>query len=381
MKVCILTSAHPPFSVRIFHKQAKSLLKAGYDVTLIAQHDKDEVVDGVKIVALPKPRNRLWRMLGTWRVFRLALKQKADVYHFHDPELLPWGWLLQKMTHKPVIYDVHEYYSDIVIFKAWIPYFLRKPTAWIFDRIERILAGKVSAIITVTEPMKQRFLGCQALCVSVCNFPVLEIAARAGESKKLDSKNERYSVINTGKMTKERGFETILDTMDLVVKQNPKATCAILAEAGDLAWLDEEHNSLMKRLIKEGNFKIIGRVPHNEVFQYLNVSSIGWKPRLHYQDALDVTVFEYMACAKPIVASDVPLINSIIRETGCGILVDPYDAKAHASAILYLLEHPEEAQEMGRNGQRAVLEKYNWKNEERKFLAVYSKLVGDEHVS
>lgn len=80
-KVCILTSVHEPFDTRIFHKQAKSLVRVGYEVTLIAQHDRDEIVGSIKIVALPKPKNRLRRMLGTWRVFRLAYRQKADIYH------------------------------------------------------------------------------------------------------------------------------------------------------------------------------------------------------------------------------------------------------------------------------------------------------------
>ena len=64
-KVCLLTSAHPPLDVRIFHKEAKSLVKAGYDVTLIAQHNKEEIVDGIKIINLKKPRNRIGRMTKT----------------------------------------------------------------------------------------------------------------------------------------------------------------------------------------------------------------------------------------------------------------------------------------------------------------------------
>lgn len=377
-KACILTSVHSPFDTRIFHKQGKSLVEAGYDVTLIAQHDKDQVIDGIKIIALPKPTNRFERVsLTTWVVFAKALKMKANIYHFHDPELLPWGWLLHKLTGKPVIYDVHENYTDIIVFKEWMPYLLRKPAAWIFNRIERILAGRVSAIITATEPMKQRFSASQALCVSVCNFPTLEIAMRASESKELGSKNDEYSIIYTGAIAKAKGFETILDALDLVVRQKPEATCIILAEAGNLAWLDEEHNSLMNRLIKEGNLKIIGRVPHPEVFHYLNASGMGWKPGPPYQEGISTKTLEYMACGKPVVSSDVSLIADIIRETKCGILVDPYEASAHASAILYLLEHPEEARKMGENGRKAVVEKYNWETESKKLLDLYAQVISD----
>jgi len=82
-KVCMLTSVHPPFDVRIFHKEAKSLVKAGYDVTLIAQHDKEEIVDGIKIINLQKPHNRIERMTKTvWSAYRKAIQLDADIYHF-----------------------------------------------------------------------------------------------------------------------------------------------------------------------------------------------------------------------------------------------------------------------------------------------------------
>ena len=85
-KICILTTVHPPFDTRIFHKQAKTLAGAGYDVTLIAQHDRDESVEGIKILALPTPRNRLARILGlTWKIFRkgkkVSLSKELNLYH------------------------------------------------------------------------------------------------------------------------------------------------------------------------------------------------------------------------------------------------------------------------------------------------------------
>jgi len=374
-RLCILTSVHRAFDTRIFYKQAKSLAKSGYDVTLIAQHNKDEVVDGVKIVALPRPRNRFWRMLGIWRTFRLALRQKADIYHFHDPELLPWGWLLRKLTRKPVIYDVHEYYTDVIPFKAWIPYFLRKPIAWLFDRIEKFFAGGLSAIITVTEPMKKRFSDSRVLCVSVHNFTSIEIAVSANESKRFSKGEHRYSVICSGgsRLARENVFETVLDALDLVVKQNSKITCVILGTASNPARLDEEHDNLMKKLSQEGNLKIIDRVCYNDLFRYLDVASIGWKPEpVRQKNSIQTRALEYMARGKPVVAaSDSSLTADIIREARCGILVDPYDAKAHASAILYILEHPDEARKMGENGKKAVLEKYNWETESKKLLNLY----------
>jgi hypothetical protein len=132
-KVCILTSVHPPFDVRIFHKEAKSLVKAGYDVTLIAQHDKEEIVDGVKIINLQKPRNRIERMTKTiWSAYRKAVQVDADIYHFHDPELIPVGLLLKKIG-KSVIYDVHEEYFESIKLKEWLPSLLRYFIADVFN--------------------------------------------------------------------------------------------------------------------------------------------------------------------------------------------------------------------------------------------------------
>lgn len=87
VKVCILTPVHTSFDSRIFYREAVSLAEAGYDVTLIGQHDRNETVDGVKIIALPKPRNLFQRILVlTFQIlsFELGFNSTADIYHFDD---------------------------------------------------------------------------------------------------------------------------------------------------------------------------------------------------------------------------------------------------------------------------------------------------------
>lgn len=59
-----------------------------------------------------------------------------------------------------------------------------------------------------------------------------------------------------------------------------------------------------------------------------------------------------------------------------GICVDPLDPKAIAHAIKYLMEHRAEAKEMGKRGQQAIREQYNWDVEAKKLLKFYEKIIG-----
>ena len=98
-------------------------------------------------------------------------------------------------------------------------------------------------------------------------------------------------------------------------------------------------------------------------------------PIVNYLDALPVKMFEYMAAGLPVIASNFALWKQIIEGNQCGLCVDPLNPKAIAEAIDYLVTHPEEAEKMGLNGQRAVQELYNWGNEERKLIQLYESLT------
>jgi len=208
MKVCIITTAHPPFDERIFHKQAKTLVQAGYDVTLIAQHKKNEIVDGVKIIALPKPRNRLTRMLGlTWKAFQIALRQRADIYHFHDPELLPIGVLLKLKTKAKVIYDVHEDVPKQILTKYWIPKLLRHPIAKIVNITEKSLTRFIDAVVVATEGIAENFQKFKPVVIH--NYPYLKMFSNFS----LKEKKENI-VVYVGGITRLRGAIEMVRAME-----------------------------------------------------------------------------------------------------------------------------------------------------------------------
>jgi hypothetical protein len=114
-RICHITTVHNTFDTRIFYKECKSLAKYFGTVYLIAPSREDYEINGVKIVKIPRFKNRLLRItLGNAFAFIKALRTKSKIYHFHDPEFLPWALLLKLLTKAKVIYDVHEdYFTSI----------------------------------------------------------------------------------------------------------------------------------------------------------------------------------------------------------------------------------------------------------------------------
>lgn len=364
IKVCHLTTAHEPFDERIFHKECKSLFSAGYDVTLIAPYDKNDVVDGIRIVALGVAKNRFHRfVIMNFLLLYKSILQKADIYHFHDPELLIAGVLIKILTFKKVIYDAHEDYEKQLLSKGWIRPALRKPLAYVIRSIEKISCKIYDFIITAGLHTKIKFPDEKSTVIA--NYPPVEFIPEIKVKR-----NSVMKLIYAGGISKDRGILIMLEVMQLLRDKNIE-----LHLLGDI-----QDTYLITSFETMGNVKYHGCLPWNDVNRYLADADMGlilFQPSPAYYDMSGdnvIKLFEYMLAELCVLISDFPKLSKLISDLGCGLSVDPTDPIQIANKIEYLYNNAELRKQMGIIGRKAVLDKYNWDNESKKLLAVYKTL-------
>ena len=130
----------------------------------------------------------------------------------------------------------------------------------------------------------------------------------------------------------------------------------------------------LKRLFGWRHVDALGFVDREGVRATMARSMAGmvlFHPEPNHIDAQPNKMFEYMSAGIPVIASNFPLWKEIVEGAECGICVDPLNLKEIAGAIQFIVEHPAEAKQMGKNGRRAVEERYNWGREEKKLLGSY----------
>jgi glycosyltransferase involved in cell wall biosynthesis len=108
---------------------------------------------------------------------------------------------------------------------------------------------------------------------------------------------------------------------------------------------------------------------------YIGICTLLNKGQYHNGDNLATKVYEYMSMGLPVIISDYPYARKVNDEYNCFVLVSPDNIDQIVNAINYLLDNPAIAKQMGQNGRRAVLEKFNWDVEEKKLINLYEDLV------
>ncbi len=367
MKVIHFTSVHAWNDSRIFWKYCRFLAAENFDVHLVAPQAPDGPRDGVQLHTVTWPAGgRLRRMtLGAWRTYRTALRLNGDIYHFHDPELIPFGLLL-KWHGKVVIYDVHEDVPEDILRRHWIPRPLRKTIAAGFQVFENWAARRFSAVAAATPFIRDRFRTARAQAAAIRNFPprndMPTTEARAVSTER--------AVCYVGGISEDRG---IIEAIKASARADARLYLAGRYFTNDL-------RARLEQLEEWRNVADLGFLDRQGVAEVLARSAAGLVT-LHatpkFVHALPVKMFEYMAAGLPVIASDFPEWRDIIEGNGCGLCVDPTNPDAISRAIRYVLDNPEEARKMGARGRNAVATKYCWESEFATVLSIYGRLTGN----
>ena len=363
IKVCHVTSMHTPFDTRIFVKECCSLSKK-YDVYLVASEVETQEKNHVHIVGVKMPPHGIKKMLTTKPVIKAAEAINADIYHFHDPELMKAGLKL-KENGKKVIFDYHENFKEFLLAKPWIPRPLRGIASKLFGQYESRLLPQYDSLISVTPYIINRLKNYNNQTYLITNYPFKTIVE--------DNRRWGDKICFIGGIMPEWKIEN-------VVKALPK-TSARLVLAGDIA--PTSYFEDMKNLEGWDKVRYLGRIPYPNVIPTMQecIAGLCIRPYDHpnscYRDgSLGANkFFEYLIAGIPVIASGLNVWKEIIEQYDCGVLVEPDSIESIANAINYLVDNPLEAKRLGDNGMKAAKEVFNWETQEVKLFELYDTLL------
>lgn len=376
IKVCHLASKHKMNDMRIFEKECKSLAKGGFDVTLIGfgVAANNETIDGVHCITLHCPIKNDVELLRKRNkmTYDTALQVDADIYHLHEPELLPVGKKLKKKG-KIVIFDSHEFYGwqlrdnihKIKIIKT--PAFLMKMIGRLYMRYEKRTCMKFDAVIQVcTLNGIDYFANRCRRSIFIRNLPSITEYSR----KTLIDFSKKPNVAMIGTITKERGITEL-------IKATHQAD-GTLALAG--AYYPKAYESELRQMPEFICVDYKGFLDKHGMVALMEQANMGASTLLHVGqydmiDTFPTKVYDYMAMELPVVISNTKFAIKMNEEYHFAICVNPEDPDEISKAFRWLISHPEQAIEMGKNGRKAIENEFNWEKESEKLIDFYKSLI------
>lgn len=373
MRICHVCNGHTVDDGRVFHRACCELAKAGYEVHLLAQGSGTKAYEekGVIIHPLPESEGRRQRYTRGSRVAQLAADLKPDLFHVHEPDLL--GPVIARAGSRPVIYDVHESFLDMLNENKWLPFWAKPLARMAWDQWERRLVRRCAGIVVVTKPIAKRYSSLHNNVRVVANYP---------DCQNVDdfhpmTRDGRTCVI-AGALTRDRGLSQVFEALAILKQRDVEI---LLALAGPS--ISEEY---LRSLWDEANRLGISRQVHYHgilskskaliLQQQASIGLVTYLPLENSIMGLPNKLMECMALGLPVVCSDFPIYREVAGETGAGIMVDPTKPKQIADAIESLVRNPALARQMGEAGREAVRTRFNWQAESKKLLDLYHQLVG-----
>jgi glycosyltransferase involved in cell wall biosynthesis len=373
MKI-LMTLSNPFTHDPRVNNEARSLINAGHDVTILAWDRKrnnpsEEVKDGIQVVRsyntkfmdlLPYDIFRLhfWWKKGYKDALKLCEKKPFDVVHCHNLDTLPIGIKLKKKLGIRLVYDAHEIWGYMVSKDLpgwWANYYLKK---------EKNIINNADKIITVNDPLKD-YLS------KITNKPItIVMNCKPLQNTKYEPPNtKKFTLLYIGVLSKSRFLLEIVE-----VVQKLSEVHLIIGGIGKKGYVE----SLKNNCSESENIDFIGIVPTEKVIPMTKkadaIVCIFDPNNKNNQVGLPNKVFEAAICGRPMIITKDLYYEKIVVEKGkFGISIE-YTKESLKNAILKLKKDKLLREELGKKALKAAINEYNWEKQEKKLIEVYKEL-------
>jgi glycosyltransferase involved in cell wall biosynthesis len=322
----------------------------------------------------------MWRIAAIGLVVRSQQKatrrlgETADLYHAMAYMGIPVALDLARRTGGRTVYDARDIYMEAGNLAR-----LPRPARAIFGRMERRWARRADRVLTVNRPyaevMEQRFGTPLPLIVLNCSYrfdPPTPPRRRFHEALGLPA--DTRVILYQGGFSRDRGIEQLITAIQSV----DRAVLVLLGYGS----LQAELEAIATRPATGGRVRLLPAVPPGELLDWVAGADVVAMPiqptTLNHRLTTPNKLFEAMAAGVAVVASDLPGMSVIVRETDCGLLVDPTDPNAIADAIRFIIDAPEsDRRAYGARALAAAHATYNWERQMELLLDEYGRLTGN----
>jgi glycosyltransferase involved in cell wall biosynthesis len=382
MKIAIVTPTFPPYAGGIGNVaafNAKELVKLGHQVTVFTPFYKQvkEEFSDLNIKRIPplfKYGNAAFVPALSWML------EGFDIIHIHYPffggaEVV---WLHKRKFKKQAAKIVLHYHMDVVG-QGMTKLFFKLHRMFILPRIVK-MANKV--IFTSMDYGNSSYLAQMAKknpnkFIEVPNGVDSNNFVPEAKDEKFLAKHEinldEKIILFVGGLDKAhyfKGIEYLIEAVSRLRDAEYKWRLLIVGE-GDLK---EYYISLINQFRLESKTIFAGYVPNEDLPKYYNLADVAVLPSVDKSEAFGLALVEAMSCGKPVIASNLPGVRSVVTEKLNGLLVEPKNSDDLAAKINFFLSNPGEAYEFGKAGRNKVKLKYDWSIIGHKLDGIYKGL-------
>jgi glycosyltransferase involved in cell wall biosynthesis len=319
---------------------------------------KDQLVGELRAQSVPV------RCIGSRRGFtpgsflryrKLLAEWQADLVHAHLPSA---GILARLASPVPVVYTEHNL--------AWS----YRPLTRMLNRWTYALNDAVTAVSGAVSETIANYPGPPAVVIANGVSVAVEPAARDRARQELGLIDGQPLVVHVGNIRPGKGHEDLIEAAALLANRRPRprvVSIGVEKNKGDLDRL----RAMVTEYGLEGCVEFLGR--RSDALAFIAAADVYVNPA--EIEGLPITILEAMALGRPVVATAVGGVPTVVRHGLTGLTVEPRSPDQLAEAITGLLDNPLEARRLAEAGTQLVAAEYGIETMVRAFEDIYRKVL------